>query len=132
MANATLKILDQNGSALFSDNIAFVPGINTQAFMETAVNQVANDQLLTFGAQYFGTYQPSPLGYFINMINGLYDAPNSGVYWEFYYQGEPATSGIDSLCPADGSAVAFRQTQYGASSSAQLKAKHAFHHRSRT
>ncbi|SHN18306.1 protein of unknown function [Duganella sacchari] len=127
MANATLQILDQNGGVLFQDAIAFIPNSNAQQFMEAAVNQVANDQTLTFGAQYYGTFQASPLGYFINMINGIYDAPNSGAYWEFLYNGEAASAGIDAVFPADGSAVAFQQTLYGASSSAQLKIKHAFH-----
>src|SRR5471030_1647843 len=108
MANATLEILDQNGNPLFNDVIAYNQGANAQQFMETAVNQVANDQALTFGAQFYGTFQSSPLGYFINMLNGIYDAPGSGAYWEFLYNGEPASTGIDSVFPIDDSTVAFK------------------------
>jgi hypothetical protein len=128
MSNATLKISDQNGNVLFNDVIAFNQGSNAQQLMEAAVNQIANDQTLTFGVQYYGAFQPSPLGYFVNMLNGIYDAPNSGAYWEFLYNGEPASTGIDFVFPTDGSAVTFQQTLYGKSSSAQIGIKHAFHH----
>ena len=131
MANATLTILDQNGNEIFSEVTALNEGQNVQQFMESAVNLVANDQLLTFGAQYYGTFQPTPpgpLGYLINMINGFYDAPDSGTYWEFIYDGEACMTGIDFVFPADGSTVVFQQTRYSSASSAQLKNKHAFHH----
>jgi Domain of unknown function (DUF4430) len=128
MTNATLKILEQNGNVLFNEVIAFNQGSNAQQFMEAAANQIANDQALTFGVQYYGTFQSSPLGYFVNMLNGIYDAPDSGAYWEFFYNGEPASTGIDFVFPGNGSTVAFQQTLYGKSSSAQIGIKHVFHH----
>lgn len=97
--------------------------------MEAAVNHVGNSSILTFGAQYYGSFQPEPLGYLVNMLNGIYDAPNSGAYWELLYNGDPASTGIDFVYPADGSTVTLKQTLYGTSSSAQIGIKHAFHHR---
>jgi len=128
MPNATLRILDLNGNVLFNDEIAINVGSTAQQLLEAAVNQVANDQTLTFGVQYYGTFGATPLGYFVNMLNGAYDAPNTGTYWEFLYNGTAASMGIDFVFPADGSTVTFQQATYSELSSTQIKAKHKFHH----
>jgi hypothetical protein len=125
MNTVTLQVFNVSGGAIFSQAIAVEPGSSVQQLLESAVNQVGNTQALTFGMQYFGTFQTPPFGYLVNMFNNIYDAPESGAYWEFYYNGQPAQQGIDSIFPTDGSQVAFQQTVIASLNSAQINMKHA-------
>lgn len=51
----------------------------------------------------------------ITMINGIYDAPDSGYYWEFLRNGQSSNSGIDSTILNDGDIISFKNVKYSES-----------------
>ncbi len=112
MPTTTLNILQTDGSTLYSAKISFNDGDNVQNILEKAANTAESTSIFTFGAQYYGTYQSSPLGYLVNMFNSIYDSPESHNYWDFSYNGSQATQGIDYVLPADDSTIAFQQQHY--------------------
>ncbi len=83
-------------------SVDWYPGMNAQNALELAYNNV------TFGTQFYGYH----LGYMVVMINGTYDSPTSGYYWEFFYNGTSSNSGIDSTQLNDGDSISFNNTQY--------------------
>lgn len=91
-------------------------GQNAQQVLEGTYNQIRDHGTFSFGVKFFGTYQNDqqggPLGYFVNMVNGIYDLPAEHVYWELLIDGKPASKGIDSTYPAAGATVTLRQTPY--------------------
>jgi hypothetical protein len=131
MPSAALTVQDQNGLVLFQHTIAFNAGDTVQTVLENAVNAYSPAKI-TFGLQYYGVFQNPPLGYFVNMFNGVYDAPDAGVYWAFSYNGVLANTGIDFIEPEQGDTILFAQTAYdaGRHRATHLGIKHR-HHRAK-
>ncbi|MEM6685213.1 MAG: DUF4430 domain-containing protein [Bacteroidota bacterium] len=82
--------------------VDWFPGMNAQNALELAYKDIS------FGAKFYG-YN---LGYMVVMINGVYDAPDSGYYWEFFYNGDSADAGIDATRLNDGDTISFKNTPY--------------------
>jgi hypothetical protein len=78
--------------------------MNAQNALEAMWNQIHTASTFSFALEYYGT----ALGYFVLMIDNVYDtqtAPYS--YWEFFYNGQPSSVGIDGVTLNDGDQVVF-------------------------
>lgn len=107
--------------------------MTAQAALEAAYNQIQNSSEFSFALQYYGTYQGPPygaLGYLVIMLNGTYDEPGEGKYWEIYYNGQPASKGIDYLLLNPGDNLTFVSEAYSEAKHAgtTVGAKHRLHH----
>ncbi len=89
---------DQGSSA----SVEWYEGMNAQNALEEAYS------FITFAVQYYG----ADLGYYAIMFNGVYDLPNDGLYWEFFYNGKSSSTGIDSTILNDGDAISFENVSY--------------------
>jgi Domain of unknown function (DUF4430) len=107
--------------------VPFLPGMNAQNAMEEAYLNAPSgtfDYLL----EYFGDY-----GYLVYAINGTAETADSSdspyFYWEFLYNGSPATTGIDSTLLNMNDVIAFSFIQFFSLHpvSAGMKARMAKH-----
>ncbi len=92
-------------------------GMNAQAALEAAYNQIQNHRQFCFALDYYGAFGAggeSPLGYLVIMINGIMDLPNDGTYWAFLVNGSYAAAGIDYTVLNDGDVVSFQLESYSA------------------
>jgi hypothetical protein len=88
-------------------NIPFVSGMNAQNALEQAY---ATGTGYSFSMQYFGV----PLGYEVMSFDGIaaQQGTDTGSYWEFIYNGNPARQGIDSTPLNDGDTLLFSYVAY--------------------
>lgn len=89
--------------------------LTVQGALEKVYNQIRDSSKFSFAIEYYGTFQlppDGPLGYFVIMLNGTFDTPGQGKYWEITYQGQPATKGIDYLTLNPGDNVTFLNEAY--------------------
>lgn len=100
--------------------------MNAQNALEAAwyeLNNAAKGSF-TYELQYFGN-----LGYLVSMISDTHEtystAAEPNFFWEFYYNDEPATQGIDAQKLNDGDRIrfAFEQTTSSNDTSAWKSAK---------
>jgi hypothetical protein len=102
-------------------SVPWQPKMTAQNSLEAAYNQIQDSSQFSFALQYYGTYQGppyGPLGYLVIMLNGTYDLPAQSQYWEIYYNGQPASKGIDDLILNPGDKLTFLNEAY-------VEAKHA-------
>src|SRR6202000_386273 len=88
-------------------NIPWSSGMNAQNALEQAYATVTG---YSFLLQYFGV----PLGYEVMSFDGIaaQQGTDSGFYWEFTYNGNPARQGIDSTRLDDGDTLLFSSVAY--------------------
>lgn len=100
-------------------NIPYAPGMNAQMALEAAYGASGYSFLL----QFFGS-----LGYEVVTIDGVaaQNGSDIGFYWEFIYNGAPATKGIDNTFLNDGDTLMFTYVSYNATQHAgtRLEAIH--------
>lgn len=103
--SVTLQIKD-NGQTV---DVAWHADMDVQNLLETAYNQVrASGGNFSFALQYYGYSGTTYLGYFVTMIDGIYDNPNNpNDYWLYYINGQVAPVGIDSYFVKDGDMISF-------------------------
>jgi len=83
-------------------SVNWYSGMNAQQALEEAFPNIH------FGVTYYGNVY----GYMVVMINGVYDAPSSQMYWEFFYNGNSSNLGIDSVILNDGDSISFSNVPY--------------------
>jgi hypothetical protein len=108
--------------------VPWTQGMNAQQALEGAFNQGTKG--FTYALQYYG----NPYGYLVLMINETYETFNapSGTsespfyYWEFLYNGTPASTGIDGTILNSGDTISFELQLYSAEEHANssLRVKH--------
>ncbi len=83
-------------------NLPWSSGMNAQNALEQAY---ATGTGYSFSLQYFGV----PLGYEVMSFDGIaaQQGSDTGFYWEFIYNGNPARQGIDSTLLNDGDTLLF-------------------------
>jgi|GEM_PF-2748804 len=83
-------------------NVPWSQGMNAQNALEQAY---ATGTGYSFSLQYFGV----PLGYEVMSFDGIaaQQGTDTGFYWEFIYNGNPARQGIDSTILNDGDTLLF-------------------------
>jgi hypothetical protein len=88
-------------------NIAWSKDMNAQNALEQAY---ATGTGYSFSLQYFG----APLGYEVMSFDGIaaQQGTDTGFYWEFIYNGNPARQGIDSTFLNDGDTLLFSYIAY--------------------
>ena len=88
-------------------NIPWSSGMNAQNALEQAY---ATGTGYCFLLQYFGV----PLGYEVMSFDGIaaQQGTDTGLYWEFIYNGNPARQGIDSTLLNDGDTLLFSYVAY--------------------
>ena len=88
-------------------NVAWSQGMNAQNALEQAY---ATGTGYSFSLQYFGV----PLGYEVMSFDGIaaQQGADTGFYWEFIYNGNPARQGIDSTPLNDGDTLLFSYVSY--------------------
>jgi hypothetical protein len=88
-------------------NVPWSPGMNAQHALEQAY---ATGTGYCFVLQYFGV----PLGYEVMAFDGItaQQGTDTGLYWEFVYNGNPARQGIDSTILNDGDTLLFSYVAY--------------------
>ncbi|HEY3678960.1 MAG TPA: DUF4430 domain-containing protein [Bradyrhizobium sp.] len=97
-----------NGSVVRTiANIPWSSGMNAQHALEQAY---VTGTGYSFLLQYFGV----PLGYEVMSFDGIaaQQGTDSGFYWEFIYNGNPARQGIDSTILNDGDTLLFTYLAY--------------------
>jgi len=94
-----------------STQVNWSSGMNAQQAMEAAY--IAAPQSFIFGLQYFGQY-----GYMVIMINQTFETFATSeapyYYWDFLYNGNPSSTGIDQTILNDGDTISFELTTYSA------------------
>jgi hypothetical protein len=95
-------------------SVSWSTGMNAQQALELAYTKISSTERFTYALQYYG----KSLGYLIVMINETYDTytstSNPFFYWEFLYNGKPATQGIDSVVLNAGDRIEFSFDRYEA------------------
>ena len=88
-------------------NVSWSSGMNAQYALEQAY---ATGTGYSFSLQYFGV----PLGYEVMSFDGIaaQQGTDTGFYWEFIYNGNPARQGIDSTLLNDGDTLLFSYVAY--------------------
>jgi Domain of unknown function (DUF4430) len=88
-------------------NVSWSSGMNAQNALEQAY---AIGTGYSFSLQYFGV----PLGYEVMSFDGIaaQQGTDTGFYWEFIYNGNPARQGIDSTLLNDGDTLLFSYVAY--------------------
>ena len=88
-------------------NLPWSQGMNAQNALEQAY---ATGTGYSFSLQYFGV----PLGYEVMSFDGIaaQQGTDTGFYWEFIYNGNPARQGIDSTSVNDGDTLLFSYVAY--------------------
>jgi len=83
-------------------NVPWSQGMNAQNALEQAY---ATGTGYSFSLQYFGV----PLGYEVMSFDGIaaQQGTDTGFYWEFIYNENPARQGIDSTILNDGDTLLF-------------------------
>lgn len=96
-------------------SVPFAAGMNAQKALEESYPSIQ------FGVNYYGS-----LGYMVVMLNGIYDAPASGFYWQFSVNGVLSPTGIDGTILNDGDSISFDNIQYSPTNHANtlLEVKH--------
>jgi uncharacterized protein DUF4430 len=101
-------------------------GMNVQQLLEAAYNQVGDASKFAYELQFFGSYQPQPLGYMVTMVDGVSDLPGEGVYWALLVNGNYSQFGIDLTILQDGDVVSLSNESYQPAlhQGTHLQAKH--------
>jgi hypothetical protein len=88
-------------------NVSWSSGMNAQNALEQAYTTGTG---YNFSLQYFGV----PLGYEVMSFDGIaaQQGTDTGFYWEFIYNGNPARQGIDSTLLNDGDTLLFSYVAY--------------------
>ncbi len=100
--------------------------MNVQQLLEAAYNQVHDASEFMYGLEFFGSYQPEPLGYMVTMVDGVSDLPNEAVYWALLVNGQYSQFGIDLTILQDGDVVTLNNESYvpATHTGTHLQAKH--------
>jgi len=93
-------------------SVPWTQNMNVQDALESAYNVIQNSADFSFAIQFFGTFQGSPLGYMVIMMNGDYDLPGTGEYWALLVNGIYASKGIDYTVLNPGDTVSFINEPY--------------------
>jgi len=97
-----------------SASVPWQQGMNAQAALESAYNQINSTAKFTYALQYYG----SQFGYLVMMINETYDSFVSSsapyFYWEFLVNGVASPTGIDGVTLNAGDVISFEFEAYNA------------------
>jgi hypothetical protein len=118
-APITLRVLDENGSEMFSQIVPYDWEIDVKELMERAFilsQSSTTPDPLVYTLQYYGYSEraqfPGYLGYEVESIGtGVEMKPNnSQFYWQLLIDGLPSQEGADSEQPRPGSTITWQYT----------------------
>jgi Domain of unknown function (DUF4430) len=105
--------------------------MNVQEALETACDQEKKaGRKFDFALQYFGYYNGDYMGYFVIMIDKIYDNPNNASdYWLYSVNGTMPSAGIDNYMVNAGDIIEFDYIGFSSAthSETSLAVKHTFY-----
>lgn len=111
---AITLVVTTSGKSPYKTSIPWQSNLNVHKALEIAYNQVQNHSIFSFAIDFYGTSQQVPYGYFVIMMNNIYDLPGQRIYWALTVNGSYSQRGIDYTYLNDGDVIQFANTTYNA------------------